>query len=81
MSTFTIPLVIAKRKQTALEKNHGKIVHPREYPSELGTIAIVPWFLQIEYISCFSCLLNKSAIFFKMRAIEAIQRKKTQILI
>ena len=28
-------------------------VHPREYPSELDTIAIVPWFLQIEYISCF----------------------------
>ena len=39
-------------------KNHGKIVHPWEYPSELGTIAIVPWFLQIEYISCEYIFLN-----------------------
>ncbi len=36
MSTFTIPLVIAEKKQTELEKNHAKI------HSELGTIAFVP---------------------------------------
>ena len=53
MSTFTIPLVIAKRKQAELEKNHGKIVYLWEYFSELDTIAIVPWFLQIEYIGFF----------------------------
>ena len=34
-------------------KNRGKIVHLWEYSSELGTIAIVPWFLQIEYIVFF----------------------------
>ena len=47
-------------------KNQGKIAHPREYPSELGTIAFFPWFSLTEYIVFFPVYLISPPYFLKL---------------
>ena len=75
MSTFTIPLVIAKRKQTELEKIMGKLFIHENIPLNLVRSQLFRDFFKLSISRVFSCLLNKSAIFLKMRTIEAFQRK------
>ena len=67
--TFTIPLVIAKRKQTELEKIMG-FIH-ENIPLNLVRSQLFRDLCKLSISRVFSCLLNKSAILFKMRAIEA----------
>ena len=75
MSTFTIPLVIVKRKQTELEKIMGKLFIHENIPLNLVRSQLFRDFCKFSISRVFSCLLNKSAIFFKIRAIEAFQRE------
>ena len=63
MSTFTIPLVIAKRKQTEFEKIMGKFFILENIPLNMVRSHLFRFFFKLS-ISCFSYSLNNSAIFF-----------------
>ena len=64
MSTFTISLVIAKRKQTELEKIMGKLFIHENIPLNLVRSQLFRDFCRVSISRAFSYLLNKSAIFF-----------------
>ena len=64
MSTFTIPLVIAKRKQTELEKIMGKLFIHENISLNLVRSQLFRDFCKSSISRVFSCLLNNSALYF-----------------
>ena len=57
-------------QETELEKIMGKLFIQENIPLNLVRSQLFRDFCKLS-ISCFSCLLNKSAIFLKTQAIEA----------
>ena len=64
MSTFTVSLVIAKRKQTEHEKILGKLFIHEIIPLNLVRSQLFRDFRKLSISRVFSCLLNKSTMFF-----------------